>query len=344
MLGEGSESRELITPLLSTSSQPAGSHQQVMSPTLGYGTAGHGTNVSSVTPDSSIARTEGGLGFAQHVAAGRALESTGQSGTAEPDGVQHQVSTTSDGGIVGTQGVQMPGQTPDGSPGLEASTGMSGTASSEALPGGRVVAVDSTGEGFVTPRSQQGLPTIAEMVEGFPVSGRQLMTRVGDFFRVARTEVMQVPVWQDSHVTPPRSTTRSTGSPDGALGNLVLGEGSLGSHGSSPPQVGSLGTPASFAPPPPGREGSLLSADVLQRMHALEQRAPHLYGQPFDRPFRWLVSRSPAQAYAIESCATAASQENPWNLRHSHRILMTSTAARIPGARHVEKKHLCAKP
>ena len=28
----------------------------------------------------------------------------------------------------------------------------------------------------------------------------------------------------------------------------------------------------------------MLSADVLQRMHALEQRAPHLYGQPFDRP------------------------------------------------------------
>ena len=122
------------------------------------------------------------------------------------------------------------------------------------------------------------------MVEGFPVSGRQLLTRVGDFFRVARTEVMQVPVWQDSHVTPPRSTTRSTGSPDGALGHLALGDGSLGSHGSSPPQVGSHGTPASFAPPPPGREGSLLSADVLQRMHALEQRAPHLYGQPFDRP------------------------------------------------------------
>ena len=283
MVGNGSG--ELITPLV-PSTQPAGSLQQVMSPTLGYGTAGHGTNVSSVTPDSSIARTEGGVGFTQHVAAGRALDSTGQSGTAEPDGVQHQVSTTNEGGIASasTQGVQLPGQAPGGSPGLEASTGMSGTASSEALPGGRVVAGDSTGEGFVTPRSQQGLPTIVEMVEGFPVSGRQLMTRVGDFFRVARTEVMQVPVWQDSHVTPPRSTTRSTGSPDGALGNLALGDGSLGSHGSSPPQVGSLGTPASFAPPLPGREGSWLSADVLQRMHALEQRAPHFYGQPFDRP------------------------------------------------------------
>ena len=283
-LGEGTENRELITPLFSTSSQPAGLHQQVMSPTLGYGTAGHGTSVSSVTPNPPIARAEGGRRFAQELATGRALDSTGQSGTAEPDGVQHQVSTTNEGGIASTPGVQLPGQAPGGSPGLEASTGMSGTASSEALPGGRVVAGDSTGEGFVTPRSQQGLPTIAEMVEGFPVSGRQLMTRVGDFFRVARTEVMQVPVWQDSHVTPPRRTTRSTGSPDGALGNLALGDGSLGSHGSSPPQVGSHGTPASFAPLPPGREGSLLSADVLQRMHALEQRAPHVYGQPFDRP------------------------------------------------------------
>ena len=60
--------REVYNPLVTTS-QPVGSHQQVMSPTLGYGTAGHGTNVSSVTPDSSIARTEGGLGFTQHVAA-----------------------------------------------------------------------------------------------------------------------------------------------------------------------------------------------------------------------------------------------------------------------------------
>ena len=54
MVGNGSG--ELITPLV-PSTQPAGSLQQVMSPTLGYGTAGHGTNVSSVTPDSSIART-----------------------------------------------------------------------------------------------------------------------------------------------------------------------------------------------------------------------------------------------------------------------------------------------
>ena len=88
------EIRELATPLIS-SSQPAGSLQQVMSPTLGYGTAGHGTSVSSVTPNPPIARAEGGLGFTQELATGRALESTGQSGTADPDGVQHQVSTTS---------------------------------------------------------------------------------------------------------------------------------------------------------------------------------------------------------------------------------------------------------
>ena len=58
----------------------------------------------------------------------------------------------------------------------------------------------------MTPRSQQGLPTISEMVEGFPSSGLQLMTRVGDFFRVARTEVVQVPaVLQGTHATPPRT-------------------------------------------------------------------------------------------------------------------------------------------
>ena len=86
---------------------------------------------------------------------------------------------------------------------------MLGTASGDAEPGGRVVAGAST-EGFVTPRSQQGLPTIAEMVEGFPSTGLQLMTRVGDFFRVARTEVVQVPaVLQGTHATPPRVIVRA---------------------------------------------------------------------------------------------------------------------------------------
>ena len=44
------------------------------------------------------------------------------------------------------------------------------------------------------------------MVEGFPTSGLQLMTRVGDFFRVARTEVVQVPaVLPGTHATPVRA-------------------------------------------------------------------------------------------------------------------------------------------
>ena len=161
---------------------------------------------------------------------------------------------------------------------------MLGTASGDAEPGGRVVAGAST-EGFVTPRSQQGLPTISEMVEGFPSSGLQLMTRVGDFFRVARTEVVQVPaVLQGTHATPPRTITSHTrDSPSGASGPMALGDGSLGSHTSSPPQLGAHGTPTSFAPPP-GRDGPLLSADMLQRMQALEQRAPLLYAGMPERP------------------------------------------------------------
>ena len=66
-------------------------------------------------------------------------------------------------------------------------------ASSEARPamdlsgGGVLGGIRSTGEtvgaeGFVTPRSQQGLPTILEMVEGFPATGLRIMSRAGEFF------------------------------------------------------------------------------------------------------------------------------------------------------------------
>ena len=111
------------------------------------------------------------------------------------------------------------------------------------------------------------------------------MTRVGDFFRVARTEVVQVPaVLQGTHATPPRTVTSHTrDSPSGASGPMASGDGSLGSHTSSPPQLGAHGTPTSFAPPP-GRDGPLLSADMLQRMQALEQRAPLLYAGMPERP------------------------------------------------------------
>ena len=82
------------------------------------------------------------------------------------------MSTANVGGDEVQMVVPIPGNlSPGGSPGLEASAGMLGTVSGDAEPGGRVVAGVSTG-GFVTPRSQQGLPTIAEMVEGFPSSGR----------------------------------------------------------------------------------------------------------------------------------------------------------------------------
>ena len=83
----------------------------------------------------------------------------------------------------------------------------------EALLGGVVT------ENSPIEAGQQGTPTIAEMVEGIP-GANQLMSRVGRFFRrVARTEVLQVPA---THVTPPRRTTRSTGSPDGAPQNLSM--------------------------------------------------------------------------------------------------------------------------
>ena len=81
----------------------------------------------------------------------------------------------------------------------------------------------------MSPRSQQGLPTITEMVEGFPSTGLQLMTRVEDFFRVARAEVVEVPaVLQGTQATPPRTHTRD--SPSGASGPMALGDGSLGSY------------------------------------------------------------------------------------------------------------------
>ena len=82
------EIRELATPLISASQPAGGTHQQVMRPTLGYGTAGHGTSVTSATPQSSYARTEGGLGFAQDVAVGGASSGGSQSGVANSEGTQ----------------------------------------------------------------------------------------------------------------------------------------------------------------------------------------------------------------------------------------------------------------
>ena len=120
------------------------------------------------------------------------------------------------------------------------------------------------------------------MVEGFPATGFRIMSRVGEFLRVARTEVLPVVPSVEQQATPPRSAMRTRAGP------LALGDGIVASQTGSPPQVGSRSTPTSFAPGP-GRETPLLNAEMLQRMQALEHRAPLLYPrQPVvsDRPQR----------------------------------------------------------
>ena len=275
------ERRELITPLIYSYGTPA--VQQVMSPTQGTPALEHGTRAFSGSTPPLETGHSGAEGFEPR-AAGRASGSAGQHESLQDSGEASQVSTTMEGGVEAHRSVPLPSMTPGESSGLQANTDRSGTGTEhgrrdgEAASGG-VVAEDFH-EGFVTPRSQQGLPTIAEMVEGIP-SASQFMSGIGSFFRVARTEVMQVPgAWQNTHDTPPRSTTVSRDSPEG---QRALGERSLGSHSSSPPTLGLHGTPTSFGPPPE-RDGQLLSQDVLQRMQALQQRAPLLYGYPPDRP------------------------------------------------------------
>ena len=275
------ETREMITPLISSYGAPA--VQQVMSPTQGTPALEHGTRVFSGSTPPLETGHSGAEGF-EPMAAGRAFGGAGQHESLQDSGEAPRMSTTMEGGVGAHLSVPVPSITPGESSGLQANTDRSGTGTEhgrrdgEAASGG-VVAEDFH-EGFVTPRSQQGLPTIAEMVEGIP-SASQFMSGIGSFFRVARTEVMQVPsAWQNTHDTPPRSTTVSRDSPEG---QRALGERSLGSHSSSPPTLGLHGTPTSFGPPPE-RDGQLLSQDVLQRMQALQQRAPLLYGYPPDRP------------------------------------------------------------
>ena len=270
-----------------------------MSPTLGqghYGTLGNmpspppgrdghpGSQDATQTP--AQVHAAGGVGFASDTAAGRA------SGGGDPAEGTPQVSTTTDGGIASAPRSAPPRSiAPGGSPGPEANASAHQAASSEARPamdlsgGGVLGGIRSTGEtvgaeGFVTPRSQHGLPTIAEMVEGFPATGFRIMSRVGEFFQVARTEVLPVVPSVEQQATPPRSVMRTRAGP------LALGDGIVASQTGSPPQVGSRSTPTSFAPGP-GRETPLLNAEMLQRMQALEHRAPLLYPrQPVvsDRP------------------------------------------------------------
>ena len=309
-MDSGFARRGLANPLLTTPtiSYGAPAHQQVMSPTQGTTPAlEHGTRVfSGSTQTSGIDQPEG-YSFEPR-AAGRASGSAGQQESRPDSGEASQVSTTMEGGFEAHRSVPLPSITPGESSGLQANTGRSGTGTEqerrdgEAAPEGLVA--ENFQEGFVTPRSQQGLPTIAEMVEGIPSASR-FMSGIGSFFRVARTEVMQVPsVWHDTHDTPPRSTTPSRDSPEG---QRALGERSLGSHSSSPPTLGLQGTPTSFGPPPE-RDGQLLSQDVLQRTQALQQRAPLLYGYPPDRPeSRSNSSSLPQEAIQAEVARQLAS-------------------------------------
>ena len=309
-MDSGFARRGLANPLLTTPtiSYGAPAHQQVMSPTQGTTPAlEHGTRVFSGSTQTSGIDQPGGYSFEPR-AAGRASGSAGQQESRPDSGEASQVSTTMEGGFEAHRSVPLPSITLGESSGLQANTGRSGTGTEqerrdgEAAPEGLVA--ENFQEGFVTPRSQQGLPTIAEMVEGIPSASR-FMSGIGSFFRVARTEVMQVPsVRHDTHDTPPRSTTLSRDSPEG---QRALGERSLGSHSSSPPTLGLQGTPTSFDPPPE-RDGQLLSQDVLQRMQALQQRAPLLYGYPPDRPeSRSNSSSLPQEAIQAEVARQLAS-------------------------------------
>ena len=67
-----------------------------MSPTLNYGSAGHGTNVQSSTQTSGNAQPEG-MGFELR-ATGGALDGVGQREQTRSSGEASQVSTTGRGG------------------------------------------------------------------------------------------------------------------------------------------------------------------------------------------------------------------------------------------------------
>ena len=246
----GDERRGLATPLLTSStSYGAPAHQQVMSPTrAATPVLEHETRVysgSTLPPENAQSGAEG----FEPRAAGRASGSAGQHESLQNSGEASQVSTTMEGGVEAHRSVPLTSMTPGESSGLQANTGRSGTGTEqvrrdgEAAPEGLVA--EDFHEGFVTPRSQQGLPTIAEMVEGIPSASR-FMSGIGSFFR-ARTEAMQVPsVWHNTHDTPPRSTTLSRDSPEG---QRALGERSLGSHSSSLPTLGLQALPLPLARP-----------------------------------------------------------------------------------------------
>ena len=179
----GDETRGFANPLV-TSSYGAPAHQLVMSPTQGTTPAlEHGTRVFLGSTQTSGIDHPGEYSF-EPMAAGRAFEGAGQRDSLQDSGEAPQMSTTMEGGVRAHHSVPVPSITPGESSGLQANTDRSGTGTEhgrrdgEAASGG-VVAEDFH-EGFVTPRSQQGLPTIAEIVEGIP-SASHFMSGIGSF-------------------------------------------------------------------------------------------------------------------------------------------------------------------
>ena len=127
--GGRDETRDLATPLFSAPAQPAGSHQQVMSPTLGQG---YGTVTQQPSPplgrdgvqipQGSTPALEhgqsGGVGFEPIMAAKRNFGGVEPAGVANLDLSAPQTSTTVEGGIQGTL-ISVPPliSVPDGGPG-----------------------------------------------------------------------------------------------------------------------------------------------------------------------------------------------------------------------------------
>ena len=130
---------------------------------------------------------------------------------------------------------------------------------------------------------------------------------------------------------------QSQGITDTAEGQRVLGEKSSASHSSSPPSLG-----FSFGPLPE-EDGQLRSQDVLQRMQALQQRAPLLYGYPPERPARRSNS-SPFLPPVLRVAATSAfaeieheGWEDLWRLRQRNVAPATRLACNC-GPRQIPRK------
>ena len=180
----GDETRGFANPLVTSSYGAPAHQQQVMSPTQGTTPAlEHGTRVFLGSTQTSGIDHPGEYSF-EPMAAGRAFEGAGQRDSLQDSGEAPQMSTTMEGGVRAHHSVPVPSITPGESSGLQANTDRSGTGTEHARRDGEAasggVVAEDFHEGFVTPKSQQGLPTIAEIVEGIP-SASHFMSGIGSF-------------------------------------------------------------------------------------------------------------------------------------------------------------------